>query len=429
MMIFGALSVLAFIANNWSDKILGEVPVLRLCANNESYCVGALTVHRMFFGLSLFHGLMAILLLCVRSSRDPRASLQDSWWSIKLLIIAALVVVAFFIPNEFFIYYGYVALGGAFVFILIQLVLLVECAYLWNAHWLGNYEEDGHKVWIWLFSICTIVIYILSLALMILLFVFFYKSDECWMNIVFPIVNICCMILYSFLSISPRIQSAHPAGPGLLQSAVVGLYSSYLVFSAAISEPNEGTFQCNPIDNTSGTFSTLLLGASFTIVAVSFSTVRTATKGDDLLASIAPSKTEEEQDDEEHKLGLLKDTDIPVADTTDDDKFNVRPIDQFDDEDKKRVKVANLDDEENEVKYNYTFFHITFCVASMFVMMLITNWQEISKDSDHSFKVNHGFAAVWVKLASSWVVALLYIWTLVAPALFPDRDFGVSSSH
>jgi len=244
------------------------------------------------------------------------------------------------------------------------------------------------------------------------------------MNIVFPLANLCAVLFYSFLSISPRVQASHPAGPGLLQSAVVGLYCSYLVFSAAISEPNEGTFQCNPIDNVSGTFSTLLLGASFTIVAVAFSTVRTATKGDDLLSAVAPVKSEDEPD-EEHKMGLLNDT--LVEDKIDEDKFNIHAVDQNDDESKKRVRVADLDDEENEVKYNYTFFHFTFCCASMFVMMLITNWQEISKDSDdRSFKVNHGFAAVWVKLVSSWVVALLYIWTLVAPALFPNRDFGGS---
>ena len=32
-------------------------------------------------------------------------------------------------------------------------------------------------------------------------------------------------------------------------------------------------------------------------------------------------------------------------------------------------------------------------------------------------------AAVWIKITSSWMGLLLYIWTLIAPVLFPDRDF------
>jgi len=36
---------------------------------------------------------------------------------------------------------------GAFLFILIQLVLLVDFAHAWNERWLGNYEESQSRVW------------------------------------------------------------------------------------------------------------------------------------------------------------------------------------------------------------------------------------------------------------------------------------------
>jgi len=287
---------------------------------------------------------------------------------------------------------------------------------MWNSHWLGNYEEDQNRIWFWLFGICTVVLYILSLALMVLLWVFFYKGEECWINVVFPTINVCVMLLFSFLSVHPKIQDAHPANPGLLQSAVVGLYCSYLVFSAATSEPNEYGFKCNPIDNTGGTFSTLLLGASFTIIAVCFSTVRTATRGNDLMRTVSGSGEEGET-----KMSLVEGEEKKEEENG---EFSIQEIDEDDEKAKKRVRSADLDDEGEEVKYNYMFFHITFMLAAMFVTMLITNWQEIRQEPDNSFKVNHGFAAVWVKLASSWIVAALYIWSLVAPCLFPGRDFG-----
>jgi hypothetical protein len=31
---------------------------------------------------------------------------------------------------------------------------------------------------------------------------------------------------------------------------------------------------------------------------------------------------------------------------------------------------------------------------------------------------------MWIKVVTSWVSNVLYIWTLVAPILFPNRDFS-----
>jgi hypothetical protein len=40
------------------------------------------------------------------------------------------------------------------------------------------------------------------------------------------------------------------------------------------------------------------------------------------------------------------------------------------------------------------------------------------------YLINVGWTSVWVKTASQWVTVALYCWTLLAPALFPDRDFN-----
>lgn len=32
-------------------------------------------------------------------------------------------------------------------------------------------------------------------------------------------------------------------------------------------------------------------------------------------------------------------------------------------------------------------------------------------------------ATVWVKMASSWACFLIFTWTLIAPMMFPDREF------
>lgn len=37
--------------------------------------------------------------------------------------------------------------------------------------------------------------------------------------------------------------------------------------------------------------------------------------------------------------------------------------------------------------------------------------------------IDVGWTSVWVKVVTQWCIAGLYMWTMVAPSLFPDRDF------
>ena len=46
--------------------------------------------------------------------------------------------------GEVWMYFGMI---GGFLFILIQLVLIVDFAHSWAEAWLGNYEETDNKGW------------------------------------------------------------------------------------------------------------------------------------------------------------------------------------------------------------------------------------------------------------------------------------------
>ncbi|VDM80355.1 unnamed protein product, partial [Strongylus vulgaris] len=78
------------------------------------------------------------------------------------------------------------------------------------------------------------------------------------------------------------------------------------------------------------------------------------------------------------------------------------------------------DNESEGVAYSYSFFHFMFGLASLYVMMTLTSWYNPDNDLTH---LNSNMASVWVKIVSSWLCVALYGWTLVAPALFPDREF------
>ena len=78
-------------------------------------------------------------------------------------------------------------------------------------------------------------------------------------------------------------------------------------------------------------------------------------------------------------------------------------------------------DEEWPVTYLYTFFHVIFSLSIMYSDMLLTRWTSSTTDGEKLIGV--GWYTVWVRICTEWITAALYIWSLVAPLLFPDREF------
>jgi hypothetical protein len=70
--------------------------------------------------------------------------------------------------------------------------------------------------------------------------------------------------------------------------------------------------------------------------------------------------------------------------------------------------AAVEDDESDGVHYNWSFFHLTFALASLYVMMLLTNWGTLTSESGTpgSLEVGHAMPAVWVKVRDSMSVGL-----------------------
>lgn len=66
---------------------------------------------------------------------------------------------------------------------------------------------------------------------------------------------------------------------------------------------------------------------------------------------------------------------------------------------------------------------IVFILISCYYGMVLTNWATLqSSDSINNPKT--GTASFWLQASAQWICLLLYVWALLAPKLFPDRDFG-----
>lgn len=98
------------------------------------------------------------------------------FWGLKYLIVIGGIIGAFFIPEGSFgptwMYFGMI---GGFLFILIQLILIVDFAHSWAEAWVGNYEETESKGWYVALLASTFFNYALMITGITLLYVFFTK--------------------------------------------------------------------------------------------------------------------------------------------------------------------------------------------------------------------------------------------------------------
>ncbi len=171
-------------------------------------------------------------------------------------------------------YGSYVAPIGAFFFILIGLVLLVDFAHTWSETCLDNWERGDNNLWQFVLVGSTFGMFAASITLTTLLFVFFAGSG-CGTNTFFISFNLALSVIVTALAISHPVQEANPKS-GLTQASVVAAYCTYLTASAVANHSDRG--QCNPLHNGGTKTTTVIVGALFTFLAIAYSTSRAATQ-------------------------------------------------------------------------------------------------------------------------------------------------------
>ncbi|XP_071386284.1 serine incorporator 1 [Centroberyx affinis] len=408
------------------DGAGSSIPGLQADVNCEMF-VGYKAVYRVCFGMGMCFLAFAITMINVKNSRDPRAAIHNGFWFFKIAAMVAVTVGAFYIPEGPFtqIWFG-VGIAGAFFFILIQLVLLVDFAHSWNESWVDRMETGNGRGWYAALLVVTVFNYIMSFIAVVLFFVFYTKPEGCLINKFFISFNMLLCVGASVISVLPKVQESQPRS-GLLQSSIITLYTMYLTWSAMTNEPDR---TCNPSllsifqQITAPTLAPLemenqtavvIIGTEEPVLTAPYlqwwdaqSIVGLAI----FVLCILYSSIRSSNTSQVNKLTMAsKDSAILAESSCSSSELSEEGSGP------RRVE----DNERDMVQYSYSFFHFMLFLASLYIMMTLTNWY--SPEADYSTMTSK-WPAVWVKITSSWVCLALYVWTLAAPMILTNRDFS-----
>jgi hypothetical protein len=389
---------------------------LKVC--NGSSCEGNGVVYRTSFALFLFFLIHALLV---------RLFVEFHWmfFIIKLLCLTGFIIGSFWIANDFYEGYAEFARVASAVFLVLQLLVLVTWAWDVSDNVLVKIEaleknqndENDNKCQIgWYQTILILGTFILVIACIVmwaLMFVWF-GAPRCKLNQALIALTIVAVVALNVVSLLISHGSVFVTG-------IVSLYCTYLCYSGLQSQPEAN---CNAFFGERNTLN-LWLGIVITVAALSYagfsvanSTVQTPKDPDDNVKESSEeleikkeNKNNEDMDElgEEERLGPSNYDDLEEGE---------RPSKVKQDTQNEQQKP---DPEKIEQKQNVVF-HLCMAFASVYFAMLFTNWAtDTASDSLSRRRSNVSFG---VNIASEWLCFLLYLWTLLAPKIFPNRVFN-----
>eukprot|EP00753_Platysulcus_tardus_P008474 PLAT16042.2.p1 GENE.PLAT16042.2~~PLAT16042.2.p1 ORF type:complete len:440 (+),score=159.38 PLAT16042.2:26-1321(+) len=351
-------------------------------------CLGDQAVYRVSFALTVFFTLMMVITAC---SRD----FHLGNWLGKIALLFIVLAGSFFVPSPVFDVYADIARVASALFLVIQILILIDFAYTWNESWVAR----GERKWDAAVLICSLAMYVVALVGIILMFVYFGGCDA---NNAFIAVTLLGIIIVTSLSISGWVE--HGA---ILTSAIVSLYSVYLCWAAITSQPEKA---CNPTLGAGTDVPRVVIGLIVTTVSLVFTSYGAAKSAPNVFHN------DSDEDDDAGALSspLYEDTEAGGADKTDDRRAASKDR-HDDDEEEKKPKVDE----------RVWLFHLIMATSSLYLAMLVTNWS-ISDSATEASAANPGVSSesVWVKILSQWVTLGLYTWTLIAPQCLSGRDFS-----
>ncbi|XP_028414992.1 serine incorporator 1-like [Dendronephthya gigantea] len=85
-----------------------------------------------------------------------------------------------------------------------------------------------------------------------------------------------------------------------------------------------------------------------------------------------------------------------------------------------KVDSLTWDDEIDGIEYSYPFFHLTFSLATLYLIMSVTNWYRLDEGEHFTVRLVQSWSTVWLRISASIFCSFILIWSMVIPLVFPD---------
>ena len=404
-LLLGASLLCCFLLTPRTRHILGD----EFCQTVSYFFCDTLlsyaSVYRVLFMLAIFYFVQSLALYGVLSSRDSRARINNGFWGVKILVLSLLTFLFLLIPHseytgEVWTFFG---LNGGFAFIILQFVLLIDFVHSWNVSCVERLEASTSytqlNLWYMILWIPTITLYAISIISIISFYILYAWAPGCHNNMFFITFNVYLCVAATYISVNPVVQDARPRS-GLLQAAVATSYNTFITWLALSNEPDE---VCNPsrdylFPGTPFSNIQILLSLGFMFFVLIYACLRDVRAPQ--YGKLQQGHVTRKQTHETREVPDREDTRVRV--------------DVFEE------GGCVFDDERDGVAYSYSFFQVLFCLAALYSMMTLTSWYRPEEAQHFSVKLVCGWGAVWIRLSAAIFSTFIYIWTLIAPVIFPD---------
>lgn len=370
----------------------------------KQICVENQTVYRVCFVLTVF------FLFCAGVTAFHRHYHYTSWISKISLIATIYGLSSWLVPAQVFASYREAARWCSAVFIIMQVFVLVDFAH--NLHEnLGKYmtedgeENDDNSVRA---KALYLALSILSLILMVVGIVCLYALfAPCALHTGLITVTTILSVISLIISVLGAVNK------GILPPMIIGMYCVLMTYQALVVNPDK---QCqsqwfNPEEQMPTWLLVLSLG--FMVLQIGYTSIRAASNTATFVDSSITHTTTTTRNS-----ALTSDPyqyDVGYQEQEHEKKHNYSSLDN--------ARSSGGSDEQEEVSPpKHWLFHLVMAFASMYMAMILTNWgNDMGASMNNSEASLHSF---WIKIVAVWLSYAVYIWTLIAPLVFPDRDFN-----
>jgi len=329
-------------------------------------------------------------------------ALNKEAWPAKYSLYFFGIFVSMFVPSSplFSGFFLWCARFGAAAFVVLQQVILIDVAYNWNDDWVERANEADRLAYGsgsgWLQSIVGVCVGFYSAALIGIVYLYDNFSD-CSGNTWVITLTLLAIVAMTAVQLSGEEGS-------LLTSSVISLYAVYLCFSIVGKNPHH---ECNPRLGENDVWG-ITIGLLLTIVSMVWTgwswSAETRLNVDSVQAAkaVPPSQSS----------GGDVNLDVPFL------AAEEQPTTGLVTEQASSAESPNLD--------HVWKLNVVLALISCYVAMVLTNWGTINGLDENHNAANPTVGRINMAILgiSQWLAIGLYSWTLVAPRVFPDRDFS-----